>query len=90
MKSIHAKQFLETHQKIQDMMREVNQQKRIRWEALKKLRTSLTPRDYGVLKMRVQGSTLEAIGKHFGSTRERIRQIEAKGMDRIRIISLEQ
>ncbi len=28
--------------------------------------------------------TLEEVGKHFGVTRERIRQIEAKGLEKIR------
>jgi len=36
-----------------------------------------------VLQMRMDGATLEEAGQHFGITRERIRQIEKKAMDKI-------
>ncbi len=52
------------------------------------LRT-LTPREEKVIKMRFgleDGSehTLEEVGQSFAVTRERIRQIEAKALERIR------
>ena len=50
---------------------------------------SLTPREELVLRMRFgvgEGSehTLEEVGKHFGLTRERIRQIEAEALGKLR------
>lgn len=49
----------------------------------------LTPREQKILSMRFGledgvTHTLEEVGKEFGVTRERIRQIEAKSLDRIR------
>ena len=49
----------------------------------------LSERERKVLRMRFGLDdglcrTLEAIGQHFGVTRERIRQIEAKALKRIR------
>ena len=49
----------------------------------------LTPREQRILRMRfgIGGTTdhtLEEIGKEFGVTRERIRQIEAKALDKLR------
>ena len=45
----------------------------------------LNPRDYKVLKMRfIERRTFEEVGKVFGVTRERIRQIEAKSLEKIR------
>jgi RNA polymerase primary sigma factor len=49
----------------------------------------LTPREQRILRMRFGiGSsadhTLEEIGKEFGVTRERIRQIEAKALEKLR------
>ena len=51
--------------------------------------TSLTPRERDVLKMRFglddgYPHTLEEVGKHFEVTRERIRQIEAKALKKLR------
>ena len=54
-------------------------------EYLKKIgpiiRRHLPTMHYQVLKMRCDGHTLEEVGKKFGVTRERIRQIEAKTAD---------
>ena len=38
-----------------------------------------------VLQQRAEGKTLEEVGKIWGVTRERIRQIEAKAKERIRV-----
>ncbi len=56
---------------------------------LKEILIDLTPREQKILSMRFgleDGSThtLEEVGKEFGVTRERIRQIEAKALERIR------
>jgi RNA polymerase primary sigma factor len=49
----------------------------------------LTPREQRILRLRfgigsTTDHTLEEIGKEFGLTRERIRQIEAKALDKLR------
>jgi RNA polymerase primary sigma factor len=49
----------------------------------------LTPREQRILRMRfgigsTADHTLEEIGKEFGVTRERIRQIEAKALEKLR------
>ena len=56
---------------------------------LKEILTDLTPREQKILSMRFGledgiTHTLEEVGKEFGVTRERIRQIEAKALERIR------
>jgi len=58
-------------------------------ERLKEILVDLTPREQKILSMRFGledgiTHTLEEVGKEFGVTRERIRQIEAKSLDRIR------
>jgi len=58
-------------------------------ERLKEILVDLTPREQKILAMRFGledgvTHTLEEVGKEFGVTRERIRQIEAKSLERIR------
>ncbi len=58
-------------------------------EEIIKLLDSLTPREAKVLRMRFgiemnTDHTLEEVGQQFGVTRERIRQIEAKALRRLR------
>ena len=58
-------------------------------ERLKDILVDLTPREQKILAMRFGlddgvTHTLEEVGKEFGVTRERIRQIEAKSLERIR------
>jgi len=58
-------------------------------ERLKEILIDLTPREQKILAMRFGldngiTNTLEEVGKEFGVTRERIRQIEAKALERIR------
>jgi RNA polymerase primary sigma factor len=66
---------------------EVSALQRMVGEAL----ADLTPREQRVLRMRfgIGGATdhtLEEIGKEFGVTRERIRQIEAKALEKLRYV----
>ncbi len=58
-------------------------------ERLKEILADLTPREQKILAMRFGledgvTHTLEEVGKEFGVTRERIRQIEAKALEKIR------
>lgn len=58
-------------------------------EKIKEILTDLTPREQEILRLRFGlddgvTHTLEEVGKKFGVTRERIRQIEAKALFRIR------
>ncbi len=58
-------------------------------ERLKEILIDLTPREQKILSMRFGledgiTHTLEEVGQEFGVTRERIRQIEAKALERIR------
>lgn len=58
-------------------------------EAMKEVLASLTPREAKVLRMRFgiemnTDHTLEEVGKQFDVTRERIRQIEAKALRKLR------
>jgi RNA polymerase primary sigma factor len=58
-------------------------------ERLKEILADLTPREQKILSMRFGlengiTHTLEEVGQEFGVTRERIRQIEAKSLEKIR------
>lgn len=58
-------------------------------EKIKEVLTDLTPREQKILRLRFGledgvTHTLEEVGKEFGVTRERIRQIEAKALNRIK------
>ncbi|HEM61698.1 MAG TPA: sigma-70 family RNA polymerase sigma factor [Chloroflexi bacterium] len=58
-------------------------------EQMRDLLGSLSERERGVLELRFglvdgQSRTLEDVGKHFGVTRERVRQIEAKALRKLR------
>jgi RNA polymerase primary sigma factor len=58
-------------------------------EHTRKVLATLTPREEQILRMRFgigqkTDSTLEEVGKLFAVTRERIRQIEAKAMRKLR------
>ena len=60
------------------------------WEELPKILSDLTPREQKVLETRFGLNdgithTLEEVGKEFGVTRERIRQIEEKALEKIKI-----
>lgn len=63
--------------------------RRILSDQIKEILSDLTPKERKILEMRhglVDGvmRTLEEVGKEFGVTRERIRQIEAKAHEKIR------
>ena len=58
-------------------------------EQLDEVMNTLTPREAKVLKLRfgledARARTLEEVGKEFEVTRERIRQIEAKALRKLR------
>ena len=59
-------------------------------DQLKEIMSDLNPREQKILAMRLGledgvTHTLEEVGKEFGVTRERIRQIEAKALEKIRV-----
>ena len=63
--------------------------RRLLRESLKEILIDLSPREQKILSMRFGlgdgiTHTLEEVGKDFGVTRERIRQIEAKSLEKIR------
>jgi RNA polymerase primary sigma factor len=66
--------------------------RRLLKEQMDNILVDLAPREQKILKMRFGlddgvTHTLEEVGKEFGVTRERIRQIEAKALDKIRLHS---
>jgi RNA polymerase sigma factor (sigma-70 family) len=48
----------------------------------------LSEREYRVVELRLTGLSLEDVGKEFGVSRERIRQVEAKGLRKIKTVFL--
>ena len=63
---------------------------RILGEQIREILSELSPKERRILEMRhglIDGiaHTLEEVGKEFGVTRERIRQIEAKAHEKIRV-----
>jgi RNA polymerase primary sigma factor len=64
--------------------------RRLLRDRLKEILIDLTPREQKILDMRFGLTdgithTLEEVGKEFGVTRERIRQIEAKSLEKVRM-----
>lgn len=62
-------------------------------ERIQEVLTHLTPREAEILRLRFglkdsRARTLEEVGKEFGVTRERIREIEAKALRKLRHPSL--
>ena len=58
-------------------------------EQIAEVLSSLTPREHRIIQLRFgledgRSRTLEEVGKEFGVTRERIRQIEAKALRKLR------
>ena len=64
--------------------------RRLLRDQLREIMSDLNPREQKILSLRFGledgvTHTLEEVGKEFGVTRERIRQIEAKALDKIRV-----
>jgi RNA polymerase primary sigma factor len=62
-------------------------------DAARRMLRILSPREQKILRMRFgvgasEGSTLEQVGKEFGLTRERIRQLEEKALQKLRRASV--
>lgn len=47
----------------------------------------LTPRDVEIIEMRCEGKTLEEIGRRYGITRDRVKQLFDKAIRRIRVVA---
>ncbi len=77
------------HHQTADNVERMNLSSRITSDAVEKVLSLLSPRESQVIRLRFGiggGSlqTLEQVGQHFGVTRERIRQIEAKALMKLR------
>jgi RNA polymerase primary sigma factor len=60
------------------------------WDLLKKYRGKLGKKIYFILKARLhEHKTLEEVGKDFNVTRERIRQLEALGLEKLNAFTRE-
>jgi RNA polymerase primary sigma factor len=82
----HLADFIEDHEAISPAEAASNM---ILREKIEEALNNLTPRERDVLKMRFglddgYSRTLEEVGRHFKVTRERIRQIEAKALKKLR------
>jgi RNA polymerase primary sigma factor len=86
----HLSDIVQDH-KVQQPLEGVSQQ--FLKEQLREVLMTLTPREQKVLKLRFglddgPERTLEDVGKEFSVTRERVRQIENKALDKLRHPSL--
>jgi RNA polymerase primary sigma factor len=82
----HLEDFIEDHNSPSPVAK--TQQYRLQLE-LQKVLNTLTPREAEIISLRYgigvgYPSTLEEVGKKFGVTRERVRQIEAKAIRKLR------
>ena len=80
-------EFLEDEKQI---MPSQSAARRLLKDQLREIMGDLNPREQKILSLRFGledgvTHTLEEVGKEFGVTRERIRQIEAKALDKIRV-----
>ena len=80
-------EFLEDEKQI---MPSQSAARRLLRDQLREIMSDLNPREQKILSLRFGledgvTHTLEEVGKEFGVTRERIRQIEAKALDKIRV-----
>ncbi len=87
MREAEVKMLASTHNTT-PMLEEIVDQDKVKKLIMEKLEM-LTPREQKVLKMRFgldgcQESTLEEVGRQFDVTRDRIRQIEAKALRKLR------
>lgn len=76
-------------QDVKSISPEQSAARRLLKDHIKEVIRYLTPREQKILEMRFGladgiGHTLEEVGQEFGVTRERIRQIEAKALEKIR------
>ena len=72
-----------------DSVERMNLSSQITSDAVEKVLSSLSFREAQVIRLRFgigggSPQTLEQVGQHFGVTRERIRQIEAKALKKLR------
>ena len=77
--------FHETAESVERM----NLSSRITRDSVERVLSSLSSREAQVIRLRFgigggSPQTLEKVGQHFGVTRERIRQIEAKALKKLR------